>query len=104
MLSASLDRTLRLWNLESGRQVAVFNGHQAAVRQCAFLSNSEALSCSADGTLKRWRLDGTLRRTLYGHTGPVRSFTLSDAEPRSVISCSDDRTLIEWHLAEEPPE
>jgi WD40 repeat protein len=57
LLTATWDQTLRLWDLESGRQLHCFFGHTAKVNATAFsLDGRFALSGSQDRTMRLWRL------------------------------------------------
>jgi WD40 repeat protein len=52
-----VDRTVRLWDLESGRQVHVFRGHTARVYNVAFSADGDtALSDSGDGAIRVWQV------------------------------------------------
>ena len=55
-LSGSHDRTLRLWDLDSGACLRVLEGHTGAVATVA-LAGGRALSGSWDHTLRLWDLD-----------------------------------------------
>ena len=57
-LSGSDDRTLRLWDLKSGRELRRLEGHSLAVTAVAVLPDGRrALSGSHDGTLRLWDLE-----------------------------------------------
>jgi WD40 repeat protein len=45
-------------------------------------------------------MNGELVRTFYGHTAPVRSFTVMQDDPALVVTCSEDRTMRQWSLVE----
>src|SRR5262249_54144765 len=54
-LSASWDRTLRLWDMHTGQTLRTFTGHSKAVHAVAFLPGGrQALSASWDRTVKLW--------------------------------------------------
>lgn len=98
-LSASEDKTLRLWNLETGEILRVFEGHTAGVRGIAILREGQyALSTSVDKTLRLWDLDtGETLRVFEGHTSGVRDVAVLPDETR-ILSASDDKTLRLWDL------
>ena len=61
----------------------------------------QLLSGGLNGVLTLYRLDGTPRASLVGHTGEVLAVTIS-GDGRWALSGSVDQTLILWSLAEIP--
>jgi WD40 repeat protein len=62
-VSASYDRTLRLWDVESGRTIRMLEGHTALVTSVAVTPDGcHAVSASEDRTLRLWDL-GTGQKT-----------------------------------------
>ena len=54
---ADLDATVRVWDAETGEQLAVLEGHENTVDSVKFLPDSQQLlSSSWDGTIRRWDL------------------------------------------------
>jgi WD40 repeat protein len=52
-----------------------------------------------DKTIKLWRVsDGSLLRTLEGHTGPVTSVAFSP-DGSMIVSGSDDKTIELWRAS-----
>src|SRR5438067_6436746 len=70
-LSGSQDRTVRLWNVGSGKELCRLEGHTLLVRSvCLSADGSLALSGSYDGTVRLWDVAGErLLRTFNGHRG-----------------------------------
>lgn len=63
-LSASWDRTLRLWHLESGEATKQFRGHDNDVLSVAFSpDNRQIVSGSRDKTIKLWNTIGVCKWT-----------------------------------------
>lgn len=64
LLSASWDRSLRLWDLAQGKSTERFVGHTKEVLSCSFSSdNRQILSGGADKTIKLWNVKGVCRFT-----------------------------------------
>ncbi|MFZ4815132.1 MAG: WD40 repeat domain-containing protein [Phototrophicaceae bacterium] len=79
LASAGRDKTIRLWDIVTGEQVAMWVGHSEWIRRLAFHPDGEQLfSASRDGTVCGWRLNGEPTMTLP-HTGDVRALALNAA-------------------------
>jgi len=122
-VTASSDRTVRVWSAAGFKPEGVLRGHTAGVRQVAFLPGgveaSVAVSCALDCTLRVWRTAPLRQRalcTLQGHTKPVVSFVvlgkpsaapgLAIASERTtgggarLVSASMDRTALVFDIQE----
>lgn len=100
IVSGSYDRTLRVWNVESGALVRVFTGHSTPVTSAALSPGGvRVVSGSDDGTLCVWNANtGVCERKLQGyHRRPVIVTAFS---PRGthIISGSNDGTLCLWSV------
>jgi WD40 repeat protein len=98
-LSGSEDRTLRLWDLETGRCLRVLEGHTARVWSVAWSPDGhQVLSGSGDNTVRLWDLEtGRCLRVLEGHTATVFSVAWSP-DGHQALSSSQDRTVRLWDL------
>jgi len=99
VVSASGDKTLRVWDLESGRALATLEGHARWVSACAVTPDGRrVVSASTDQTLKVWDLEsGRVLATLEGHTNRVNACAVTP-DGRRVVSASEDDTLKVWDL------
>jgi WD40 repeat protein/serine/threonine protein kinase len=99
IVSASYDRTLRVWDLESGRSLRTFEGHSREVNGVAITPDGRrAVSASGDTTLKVWDPEnGQILRTLEGHRGWVSGVAITP-DGRCAVSASYDWTLRVWDL------
>src|SRR5277367_1234716 len=58
LATASLDHTLKLWNVASGEVVRTFTGHEAKVLTLAFSTNGRWLaSAGLDGAIRLWNTE-----------------------------------------------
>ncbi len=96
-LAGSLDKTLKVWDLASGKVPRILAGHSGAVTSVAIAPDGRtALSGSTDMTLRLWDLEtGKELRTFTGHSGQVTSIAIAANGP-IVLSGSEDKTLRLW--------
>jgi WD40 repeat protein len=103
--SGSVDRTLRVWDLEGNQRPRVLEGHTGPVFAVALTADGKrAVSGSLDRTLQVWDLKGNQPpRVLEGHTDGVSAVALT-ADCKRAVSGSHDRTLRVWDLeGHQPP-
>ena len=98
-LTGSDDKTVRLWNVESGSCLGVLEGHTNSVQSVAWSPDGEhALSGSDDNTVRLWDVQsGRCLRVLDGHTDCVRSVAWSPDGARA-LSGSEDTTILMWDV------
>ncbi|WP_437932652.1 AAA family ATPase [Sorangium sp. So ce291] len=99
-VSASSDKTLKVWEIATGQRLRTLAGHTDEVRAVAVTPDGRfAVSTSSDNTLKVWDLaTGQPLRTLQGHTNTVFSVAVTP-DGRFAVSGSLDCTLKVWDLA-----
>ncbi|MEH2370114.1 WD40 repeat domain-containing protein, partial [Nostoc sp.] len=99
VISASWDKTLKLWNLETGECEHTFQGHSDRVTAVALTSDGkQVISTSWDNTLKLWNLEtGKHDRTFHGHRDAVNAVIFTP-DGKQAISASHDKTLKLWNL------
>jgi F-box/WD-40 domain protein MET30 len=93
LMTGSWDRSVRIWNLESGKEVGVLRGHTRGVRALKF-DAVKLVTGSMDSTLKIWNWrTGECMRTLRGHRDAVICLTY---DKQLLISGSADSTIRVW--------
>ncbi|OAP64881.1 hypothetical protein AYL99_00853 [Fonsecaea erecta] len=97
LASASVDGTVKIWNVSSGASLQTLEGHSAGVNSVAFSPDSTRLaSASDDRTVKIWDASsGAYLQTLEGHSSWVSSVTFSPDSTR-LASASNDCTVKIW--------
>jgi len=98
-LSGARDNTMRLWDMETGRCLRMFDGHNGEVN-CVVWSADErlAFSCSDDRMVRLWDVEtGSCLRVLEGHTDIVRRVAWSP-DQRCALSGSKDKTMRLWDV------
>jgi WD40 repeat protein len=94
-----MDKTLKLWDVDSGLELFTLSGHTAEVSAVTMTADGKrAVSASWDDTLRVWDLEsGKLLNTLLGHSRFVTSVAMT-ADGKRVVSGADDNTVKVWDL------
>ena len=111
LATGSDDRSVKLWDVASGRELASAAALPAAapagpddhpVTAVQFSPDGQMLAASAiDGTVTLWRTSArTLEKvaTLAGHTAAVNDIAFSP-DGRTIATASADTTVKLWHAA-----
>ncbi|RZB30894.1 MAG: hypothetical protein AEth_00848 [Candidatus Argoarchaeum ethanivorans] len=98
-ISGSSDKTLRVWDIESGEEIQTLEGHIGGVKAVAVTPDGRhAISGSSDKTLRVWDIEsGEEIQTLEGHIGGVKAVAVTP-DGRHAISGSSDKTLRVWDI------
>jgi WD40 repeat protein/class 3 adenylate cyclase len=93
------DKTAQVWDVESERRLAVFEGHTGNIWSVALSSDGRrAISGSDDKTVRVWDVDsGHCLAILEGHTGDVYGVALSNDCSRALSGAGDDTVRV-WDV------
>lgn len=97
LVSASRDKTIKVWNLQTGELIRSLKGHRDGVYAIALSPNEKIIaSGSADKTIKLWHLEtGELLGTFTGHTSAITAVAFT-ASGEMLVSGSLDKTIKIW--------
>jgi WD40 repeat protein len=95
------DRTVRLWDLETGSELERLVGHTERISGVAFLPGDRAVSAGQDKTIRVWDLKtGRELFRLTGHTGSIHSLALAPDGVHVLTGAGDDDATVRvWDLA-----
>ena len=74
LISCSLDKTIKIWDLETKLCINTLKSHKECVKCIETIFDNKLMSGSDDKSLKIWNLlSGECIMTLYGHTDKIAS-------------------------------
>jgi serine/threonine protein kinase len=99
LATGSFDKTIKLWNLQTGQELQTFRGHSGRILSVAIAPKEPILATGSDDkTIKLWNLKtGKEIRTYSGNLGWVYSLAFSP-DGKTLVSGSDNKTIKLWNL------
>jgi WD40 repeat protein len=103
--TASADKTVKLWDVATGKELATLEAHEDIVSSVAFSKDGAQLATgSFDGTAKVWNTaDRKLVHTFRGHRGAVLTVAFNP-NGRALAAGGIDGTVRVWELDGKNPE
>lgn len=99
LISASADKTIKVWELATGELLQTLTGATSFVNALTITFDGRFLiGASADKTIRIWNLEtGELTNTLRGHTSFVDEIVMSP-DGQILVSTGADKTIRIWNL------
>jgi len=100
LVSSSYDRTIKVWNLRTGRLQYTLSGHTGRVWAIAINPDGETLASTSRDGVRLWNLKtGERLALLTAHKDWVQSVAFSP-DGRLLASGGFDKTIKIWQAAE----
>ncbi|MFN6477017.1 eIF2A-related protein [Nostoc sp. DedQUE07] len=98
--SASADKSVKLWDAATGKQITTLKGHRKAVYSVLFSPDGKTIaSASVDKSVKLWNAaTGKEISTLNGHREAVMSVAFSP-DSKTIASASWDKSIKLWNAS-----
>ncbi|MDB9401939.1 hypothetical protein PN459_18455, partial [Microcystis aeruginosa CS-567/02-A1] len=99
VISGSRDKTIKIWDVETGAEKFTLTGHSYSVNAIALTPDGKTvISGSYDKTIKIWDVvTGAEKFTLTGHSNSVNAIAVTP-DGKTVISGSRDKTIKIWDV------
>jgi len=99
ILTGSRDKTMKLWEVESGRELITYFGHKSTINDISVSRDDKyVLTSSADNTARLWRLKtGELIKTFTGHSDMLTSVVFVPGG-KQFISAGYDNEAFLWDI------
>ncbi|TVP60884.1 MAG: WD40 repeat domain-containing protein [Nodularia sp. (in: Bacteria)] len=100
LVSGGADKTIQIWNLQTGKQIRTFTGNKGEISSVAISPDSKFLAVGSSehprSNVKVWDLKtGKLLHTLLGHQKPVNVVAIS---PDGQMIASGSNKIKIWNL------
>lgn len=99
LVSASLDNTLRIWDLANSSNNQTISYHNSYVYSVAFSADNRWIASGGGDNIIHLRLENNYRKTLYGHKRSILALAFS-FNNLWLASGSEDKTVRIWSLVD----
>ncbi|KZF21668.1 putative E3 ubiquitin ligase complex SCF subunit sconB [Xylona heveae TC161] len=95
LATGSYDSTIKIWDIETGKELRTLRGHESGVR-CLQFDDTKLISGSIDRSLKIWNWrTGECLSTITGHSDAIITLHF---DSKLLASGSADRTIKIWNF------
>ena len=100
LVSGSNDRTVKLWDIQTGGVVKTFHGHTSYVLSVSISPHHTRIaSGSADKTICLWDIQTGVCCCVVGkHNSQINSVSFLPTNPQLIVSASSDDTIKQWDI------
>ncbi|BBM86722.1 serine/threonine-protein kinase [Candidatus Uabimicrobium amorphum] len=96
LFSGAEDNTLRMWDVQTGKQLRIFDGHSQGVTAVLFIDDKHLISASRDKTIRIWDIqEKQATGVLEGHSAEVTGLAY---ENNRLVSTDKNKSIRIWNL------
>ena len=96
LVSGSEDKTIRLWDVQTGRVIKTLYGHRETVRSVSISADNTIIaSGSGDKTIHLWSIRTGSHCIIEGH-GYIETVTFSPTNPQILLASSKKGIVQQW--------
>jgi len=99
--SASLDKSLKVWDFASRKAINTLFGHVTGITAMDLYNKGRPVTGGADKTARLWKLDKDTHLMFSKHTCPVDAVAILDSD--RFVSGSQDGNLLLWSHGSKKP-
>ncbi|MDZ4288832.1 MAG: c-type cytochrome domain-containing protein [Prosthecobacter sp.] len=100
LATGGYDQKIKLWDAESGKELATLKGHNGAVNGLTFRPDGKVLaSASADRTVKLWALPQGLRLDTLSQPTKEQAAVVFSADGKQLLAAGGDNRIRIWSVS-----
>jgi len=99
LLTGSRDKTMKLWEVETGRELITYFGHESTINDISVSGDDKfILTSSADKTARLWELKtGELIKTFTGHSDILTAVSFVPGQSQFISAGYDNEAFL-WDI------
>jgi WD40 repeat protein len=98
LATGSFDNTVRLWDPQSGRELAILHKHKGAVYALAFAHSGKWLASGGDDrTLRLWTVATQQEQAVYPHDSAIRRLAIDPRDHTLAVGGTDGHVAL-WDI------
>ena len=96
IVTASYDKTARIWDVSKGREIAILKGHQGPVERAGFSPDGRrVITAARDGTARIWDADSGAQRAVLEPVGDYPT-AVFDPNGERVLTAGENSHASLW--------
>ncbi|HUR66522.1 MAG TPA: caspase family protein [Chitinophagaceae bacterium] len=100
ILTTSMDKTVKIWDRASGKELFTLTGHTDNVLAVDISKDGKYIStCSSDNTARIYETNSARQVRLFKHTDDVTASRIS-SDNKQLLTSSSDKSVCLWNIAD----